>query len=156
MLSTVWTLPVSVLVIFHILLSSSYMSHLKKYTFILKYFRLACYFIHIGEVQIFFWVGWRCIHKEGAKSDILVICVCLSTWNNTVSTGWNLLIHFDFDQNSDKITDSLHEYHAHLRYFIMTDRYNSDGMCSLWGISWGQRNTWWCRYNSWVWSIVIL
>ena len=55
---------------------------------------------------------------------------------------------------SDKIPDSLHEYHTHLRYFIMTDRYNSDGMFSLWGMSWGQRNTWWFKCNIWAWSIV--
>ena len=96
------------------------MSHLKKYTFISKYFRLAFYFIHMGEVQIFFFYVIHCslIHSDsnimfilfgGAFTRkvqkvtfLLCVSVCLSTWHNTVSTRWHPLINFDFDQNLTK------------------------------------------------------
>jgi hypothetical protein len=28
--------------------------------------------------------------------------------------------------------------------------------CYLWGMSWGQRNSWWLKYNIWAWPIVNL
>jgi len=111
---------------------------------------------------------FRCTHNEVAKSVslfimpvYLFICPHETAWFPLGGFSWSFMcrVFTEIFWHILLLMKIIHQWHTlyvkanvHLWNITAVGLCDWDRLCCLWGMSWGQRNSW-LEYNNWKWLI---